>query len=142
MVMKKVSLLNCASNLKTVRMQSKALIPGTILRAAVACVALVGWSSLAMAQAGSLDVTFANNGLFTMTATSPLQLAAAAVALQSDGKIVMAGTLNIEPGQCRVTSTGTLESSGGNGGIVNDLPVGGHGTGSDEACGVAIKPDG
>jgi hypothetical protein len=43
---------------------------------------------LLMAQAGSLDPTFGNNGIVTTANTS-----ANAAALQSDGKIVVAGSI-------------------------------------------------
>lgn len=137
--MKKVSVPNCGSNLKTVRMQGSALIPRAILRAGLACLAL-GLSNLATAQAGSLDVTFASNGLFIMSPTGGLPVAAAAVALQSDGRIVVAGTLNNRAGLLRLTSAGVPDSTFGTNGIVNiTVP---KVSGGPEAFGVAIQADG
>jgi len=73
----------------------------------------------AAAKAGDLDTTFANQGIFAATALSE----ANAVAMQSDGKIVVAGT-GADNGDTliRLNTDGTLDSSFGSGGIANFTP--------------------
>jgi uncharacterized delta-60 repeat protein len=79
----------------------------------------------AAAQAGHLDTTFANNGIF---ATTTGVSAANAIAIQSDGKIVVAGTGFANGGftdmLIRLKTDGTLDASFGSGGIVNLVPGG------------------
>jgi uncharacterized delta-60 repeat protein len=90
-----------------------------------------------MAQAGSLDPTFGNNGIVTTANTG-----ANAAALQSDSKIVVAGSISNaqnfqQPGLLRYNTNGTLDSSFGNGGKVM---IGGNNAGPVFA--VAIQTDG
>ena len=85
------------------------------------CAALLSSSALLMAQAGSLDPTFGKNGIVITPNTD----AAAAMAIQSDGKIVLAGSVIDsqgfpELGLARYTSNGDLDSSFGTGGIVSN----------------------
>src|SRR5262249_10206885 len=92
---------------------------------------------LGMGQAGSLDPTFGTNGIVTTANT-----AANAAALQSDGKIVVAGSIpnsqNFQQGGLlRYTSNGVLDSSFGTGG---EVLIGTSSTGS--AFAVAIQTDG
>jgi uncharacterized delta-60 repeat protein len=91
----------------------------------------------ALAQAGSLDLTFANNGMF---ATTTDKSTGNAVAIQSDGKIVVVGTglanQNFADTLIRLNTDGTLDSSFGTGGVAN-LQTGGFGF-----FGLAIQPDG
>jgi uncharacterized delta-60 repeat protein len=79
----------------------------------------------AAAQAGHLDTTFANKGIF---ATTTGVSAANAIAIQSDGKIVVAGTGFANGGftdmLIRLKTDGTLDASFGSGGIVNLVPGG------------------
>lgn len=90
---------------------------------------------------GSLDTTFGTNGERTTPAGTVGGLASA-VALQPDGKIVVAGTAldgsnTAEIELARYNPDGSLDNS-----------LGGHGTvyttllGDDSATGVAIQPDG
>ena len=73
----------------------------------------------AAAQAGHLDTTFANKGVFAATSLSE----ANAVAIQKDGKIVVAGTgANNGDTLIRLNTDGTLDSSFGSGGIANFTP--------------------
>ena len=53
----------------------------------LACVAALALPTLSMAQAGSLDPTFGTNGISTTPNSG-----ANATALQSDGKILVAGS--------------------------------------------------
>jgi len=71
------------------------------------------------AQAGHLDTTFANKGIFAATSLSE----ANAVAIQSDGKIVVAG-VGASNGDAliRLNPDGSLDSSFGSGGIANFTP--------------------
>jgi uncharacterized delta-60 repeat protein len=80
-------------------------------------------SSYAVAQAGTLDPTFGSNGIVS-TALRGLN----AVAIQSDGKIVLAG-LGVANNQVadtliRLNSDGSLDTSFGSGGVVNLVPTG------------------
>src|SRR5207244_835382 len=93
--------------------------------------------SLSMGQAGSLDPTFGTNGIVTTANTS-----ANAGALQSDGKIVVAGGIAIQqnfqqPGLLRYNTNGTLDPSFGTGGKVVIV-----GNNAGPAFAVAIQTDG
>src|SRR5271154_3522291 len=86
------------------------------------CALLFVGASPAMAQAGQLDQTFGVGGIFTSNVAVPSTINVAA--LQSDGKIVIAGQL---AGQgsvgplgviLRLTSSGALDTSFGTGGMV------------------------
>ena len=78
--------------------------------------ALLGSSSnLAMAQAGSLDATFGNGGIVTTPNTSDGR----GIAIQSDGKIVVAGQATAtEFALARYNTNGSLDATFGTGGIV------------------------
>jgi uncharacterized delta-60 repeat protein len=95
--------------------------------------------SLLMAHAGDLDPTFGTNGIVTTANTS-----ANAGALQSDGKIVVAGSISTmqnpeQGGLLRYNTNGTLDSSFGTGGKVVIAP----GTSNaGPAFTVAIQTDG
>jgi uncharacterized delta-60 repeat protein len=73
----------------------------------------------AFGQAGQLDSSFANNGIFAATAMST----ANAVAVQSDGKIVVAGT-GASNGDTliRLNTNGSLDRSFGSGGVATFTP--------------------
>lgn len=85
----------------------------------VAWVAVISTSTLAIAQAGQLDKSFGTGGIFTSNFGGP-NTAVNAVAVQSDGKIVVggAGGPGGKAGLARVTTNGTLDTSFGTGGIV------------------------
>ena len=86
-------------------------------------VMLVGSSTLLMAQAGSLDPTFGTGGIVTTPNTG----APVAIAIQSDGRILVAGesTSGEFPtlGLARYNTDGSLDSTFGTGGIVTDNSV-------------------
>jgi uncharacterized delta-60 repeat protein len=93
--------------------------------------------TLLMAQAGSLDPTFGTNGIVTTANTG-----ANAAALQSDGKIVVAGSIGTQPnsqqpGLLRYNTNGTLDPNFGTGG---EVTIGG--TNAGPAFAVAIQTDG
>jgi uncharacterized delta-60 repeat protein len=99
---------------------------------------------------GSLDQTFGSGGIVTTALSGPAQ--ANAVALQGDGKIVLAGYVQTDPvgpgyefALARYDADGSLDPTFGSGGVVTtsignileaDLPYGGI------AYAVAIQPDG
>ena len=78
----------------------------------------------AVAQAGQLDSTFANRGIFT----GPVGATGYALAIQSDGKIVIAGTGILNNAfsfmLIRLNTNGTLDNNFGTGGVVNLIPSG------------------
>jgi uncharacterized delta-60 repeat protein len=76
----------------------------------------------AAAQAGSLDTTFGTGGIFSTGFTQPAA-ADNAIAIQSDGKIIVGGLVAVSTGGgagalIRLNTNGTLDSSFGTGGIV------------------------
>jgi uncharacterized delta-60 repeat protein len=97
----------------------------------VGCAFLAG-PSLLTAQAGSLDSTFGTNGIVTTSGTS-----AASAALQSDGKIVVAGSSSNGPTTLRYNINGTLDPTFGTGGQVTL-----NNNNSGAAFAVAIESDG
>jgi uncharacterized delta-60 repeat protein len=109
--------------------------------AALACVALFISPSALRAQAGRLDATFGNAGKVLTKNANGFGQAANTVALQSDGKIVVAGSLtqNGNFGFVRYNANGSLDSSFGSGGIVSINP---GGSADDVVLGIAIQSDG
>jgi uncharacterized delta-60 repeat protein len=96
--------------------------------------ALLSSSTSAMAQAGSLDLTFGNGGIVTTPGTSDPR----GMAIQSDGKIVVAGAATApEFVLARYNTDSTLDAAFGNGGIVA-VPTNNGGP----AFAVAIQNDG
>ena len=104
----------------------------------LACVAVIASSSLVWAQAGQLDSTFGTGGLFTTNFVQSDATMDIAVAIQSDGKIVVGGSTSGGAALARLNTNGTLDSSFGKGGIVNNS--------FDNTLGlvvaIAIQPDG
>jgi uncharacterized delta-60 repeat protein len=91
-----------------------------------------------LGQAGQLDPAFGKAGVF-VSALSSLTVPLAA-ALQSDGKILVAGQFNGEPGVMRLNTNGTLDTSFGTTGVVITT-VGGNADGGT-AIGVAVQSTG
>ncbi|XIE80567.1 calcium-binding protein [Streptomyces sp. SBR177] len=95
---------------------------------------------------GSLDPAFGGDGIVTSAFDSGAGQSANGVAVQPDGKIVVAGTTEIpeEGGGCcffsvaRYNPDGSLDGGFGNGGLVRVDEFGGSADGSD----VALLPDG
>jgi uncharacterized delta-60 repeat protein len=96
--------------------------------ALVACVLAGG----ALALPGALDSTFGSNGIALMDLSAAAELKA--IAVQKDGKIVVAGRGAGSLVVARFTSTGSLDPTFGSGGIVEDVP--------GEAFAVAVQKDG
>ncbi len=97
---------------------------------------VIASSTLALAQAGHLDRTFGTGGIFTTNFTQGDATMDVAVAIQSDGKIVVGGSTPGGGALARLNTNGTLDSSFGKGGIVNNS------FGLGVVVGVAIQPDG
>ena len=117
------------------------LVRGRLFRLG-ACAALVCLSALATAQAGHLDPTFGTGGIFASNFGNSFGATVNAMALQSDGKIVVVGGGGPggKGGLARIRSNGTLDTSFGVGGIVtsnfNDQAA------ATTVIGVAIQSDG
>jgi uncharacterized delta-60 repeat protein len=94
------------------------------------------------ATAGSLDTSFGHGGYVTVALGS--SVGAAAVAVQSDGRIVTAGQATVNGENVivstRMTPSGDLDPSYGVGGIVTVQINGGAGV--DSGAGLALQPDG
>src|SRR5271166_5668566 len=103
----------------------------------LAAVVVIASSTLALAQAGHLDSTFGTGGVFTTNFMQTDATMANAVAIQSDGKIVVGGSTPGGAALARLNTNGTLDSSFGSGGIVNNS-FGALGP----VMGVVIQPDG
>ncbi len=86
---------------------------------------------------GTLDTTFGSGGIVT-TPISTSGDFAYCVAVQPDGKIVAAGYASVDLAVVRYTTSGTLDTTFGSGGIVT-TPIG---SGISRANGVALQPDG
>ena len=105
---------------------------------------LLSSSTLLMAQAGSLDPTFGTGGIVTTpnTTTACGAVVNCTVAIQSDGKIVVAGSAAQSNGApelalARYNTNGSLDTTFGGGGIVVFAEDNGG-----PAFGLAIQTDG
>ncbi|OFZ67241.1 MAG: hypothetical protein A2V79_12495 [Betaproteobacteria bacterium RBG_16_56_24] len=90
---------------------------------------------------GSLDTTFNNTGK-VLTAVGPISDDAYAIALQTDGKIVVAGSINngvdFDVALVRYNSNGSMDTAFNTTGKV----ITAVGTNNDFATAVAVQPDG
>ena len=108
----------------------------------ILCILLMACQQAA-AQAGSLDTTFGTGGIFGTSFTQPAA-ADNAIAIQSDGKIIVGGLVPLSGGGAtaallRLNTNGTLDSSFGTGGIVtSDFSI----TDGAIVFGIAIQPNG
>lgn len=102
---------------------------------------LAGVGSNAFAQDGSLDLSFSIDGRVT-TAIGTFDDEARAIALQGDGKILVAGhsfnSSNYDFAVVRYNSDGSIDTSFGNNGIAI-TPIG---SGDEKARAVAMQNDG
>jgi uncharacterized delta-60 repeat protein len=136
--------LSLSSNVReNTLMQPRNRSLGTVVWIAIlACTTFILSPTQLMAQAGQLDASFATGGVFTTTSVAPFQTGASAVALQSDGKIVVAGKTNGSTALLRLTTSGNLDPTFGNGGIAKIPLPPEFFVDSDVAVGVAVQPDG
>jgi uncharacterized delta-60 repeat protein len=95
-------------------------------------------ASISLAALGDLDSTFGSGGKVVTSFPGGLDTANE-VAVQSDGKIVVAGSSGSDFALARYNTNGTLDASFGTGGRVNtDFPTGMGGAGTS----LVIQPDG
>ena len=87
---------------------------------------------------GSLDNTFDSDGIVTTPIGMTSDDEAYSIAIQSDGKIVVAGTNETEFALVRYNTNGTLDISFGNGGIVTTQVA----NGNEYIASIAIQSDG
>ena len=87
---------------------------------------------------GTLDTTFGVGGIVTTAVPGTTSSSAAALGLQTDGKIVVAGTADGNIALARYNSDGTLDSTFDTDGIVTTTTIG---TGSS-ALAVGLQTDG
>jgi uncharacterized delta-60 repeat protein len=106
-------------------------------RIAVLAILLALTAALAAAQAGSLDSSFATGGIFTTSFTQVDETLANVMAIQSDGKILVAGFTPSGGTILRLNTNGTPDGSFGTGGFVNV-----NNTTASEVFGLAILPNG
>ena len=109
----------------------------TRLSLIVVCASVLSASTMVLAQAGHLDRTFGANGIFTLSLANSQ---ANVVALQSDGKIVVAGQLGNKSGLIRLGTNGSLDNTFGSGGVVVVNHFGGDI--NQVIVGLAIQSDG
>jgi uncharacterized delta-60 repeat protein len=107
--------------------------------ALLVCAAFICTSTLAMAQAGSLDKTFGTAGIFTDSAGlfNNQGTTGAVLALQRDGKILAAGQIGFNAAVVRLNPNGTLDSGFGTDGTVVISNIG-----QSQVIGIAVQPDG
>lgn len=94
------------------------------------------------AAAGDLDDTFSGNGWLTIDFGGDGE-SASALAIQSDGKIVVAGSVDGDFGVARLNTNGTLDDTfNGDGRVRTDLRFRDPSLIYDHANEVAVQPDG
>ena len=91
--------------------------PGATPSRLLACLVLVTASTIAMAQAGQLDSSFATNGIFATNFNNSSPVFGSSVALQSDGKILVGGEAGNPGVVVRLNSNGTVDTSFASSGI-------------------------
>ena len=121
---------------------------GRVISNRIACAvaaAVLSSSSILIAQAGSLDPAFGTGGIVTTpnTNTGCGELNPCGLAIQSDGKIVVAGGATASNGGtevaiARYNTNGTLDTSFGSGGIVTTS----QDSVSGPVFGMALQSDG
>jgi uncharacterized delta-60 repeat protein len=105
--------------------------------------AALTFSTKAVAQAGQLDKTFGKGGIFLGQNAGLSTSIAVALAIQTDGKILIAGqTPSLQAGVFRLTANGALDTSFGTGGMGVIPHSSNLGAVGFLATGVVIQPDG
>ncbi len=115
------------------------------LLVAAALALTLGYATVAHAAPGDPDTGFDGDGKTTIDFPDVFHDSALDVALQEDGKAVVAGNVSgwgtdLDFGVARLDADGSLDDSFGSGGRVI-TPVGSDSS-NDEAYGVAVRPDG
>ena len=90
---------------------------------------------------GTLDTTFGSDGRVAIDGASAFA-SIAGMALQTDGKIVVADGSEQDFSLVRFTSTGVLDTTFGSGGFVSTTFNGGALSTNDNSVAVAVQPDG
>lgn len=108
-------------------------------RVSAACLLVFLFQSIGWAAPGDLDTSFDTDGIVvTDVAGNGSPDDGRAVALQPDGKILVAGTTNLSFSLVRYQTDGSLDASfGNNGSVVTSINIGG-----DTAFALAVQPDG
>jgi uncharacterized delta-60 repeat protein len=111
---------NAPNDRPTLPPMTSALPTITASPIALLCCMVLLCASLAGAQAGSLDTSFGTKGIFSYSASTNdgANNLANAVAIQSNGEIVVAGQIGSHSGLLRLNTNGTLDTSFGSGGTV------------------------
>jgi uncharacterized delta-60 repeat protein len=108
----------------------------------ILCLAMT-WPASLRAQAGELDKTFGNGGIFLGENTGLANSVATALTILSDGKILIAGQFQatgaVQPCVVRLAANGTLDSSFGQRGVATVSL--GHG-GGELFTGVVVQSNG
>lgn len=122
--------------------------PESVLAARLLPLSVFFWAALisptsGVAQPGQLDKTFSKSGIFLGANAGFATATGTAIAIQSDGEIVIAGqTPTQRAGVFRLTANGTLDTSFGTGGF-SAIPLAPNsGAFGFLATGVVIQPDG
>ncbi len=93
-------------------------VPAAKLSRVLTCVVLLAAASTAaLAQAGRLDASFGNNGIFASNFNNDSPVFATSVALQSDGKIIVGGEAGNPGIIVRLNTNGTLDTSFASSGV-------------------------
>lgn len=98
----------------------------------------IGFALARLNTDGSPDTTFGSGGIVTTITPGDVTLQALAVAVQADGRIVLAGGGSAGFAIMRYTSGGDPDSTFG----VNGLATVDFSQGNDQATAMAIRPDG
>ena len=94
---------------------------------------------LTWAQAGKLDPTFGEGGLFVAPGANTGNSVATSMGIQSNGKILVAGVLKgFDPGVLRLNANGTLDTTFGQGGVATVQSE----AGEETATGIVVQSDG
>lgn len=116
--------------------------PGRLVGCVAGALSVVAVAMSAYASPGDLDTAFGTTGVVTYHYPGPfIGDKANAVAVQSDGKVVVAGTSN-QNGNARIAvarwnANGTLDPTFGTGGTILQVLVGG-----DSGFDILLQPDG
>ena len=106
---------------------------------ATAAVVWVTWAAVCAAAPGDLDTSFGNGGIASLKFPPNSSLSLGAIALQADGKLLLAGELNDDMLVVRLTASGVRDASFGGGDGVVTIDFAG---GTDRAADLGVLSDG